>query len=68
MGRFLICAGCLLMLAGALAGCAGLGETPSERWHRWQNVFAQDMGALADDIDYVAQTHRPTRLTKVQQR
>lgn len=63
-------AGWLLAAAfiASLTGCSGLGQTHAERRHRWRTVFEQDMRALADDIDLVCMTDRPTRLTNVHQR
>lgn len=61
----------LIVAAGVIAtvsGCEGLGQTYAERQHRWKTVFDQDMRALADDIDMVCMTDRPTRLSTVHQR
>lgn len=68
MKRNLIAGVLMAAAVGGLSGCAGLGGTYAEREHRWKVAFEQDMRALADDIDMICMTERPTRLTATHQR
>ncbi|MCG3130679.1 MAG: hypothetical protein FLDDKLPJ_01448 [Phycisphaerae bacterium] len=68
MKRNLITGVLMAATVGGLSGCAGLGGTYAEREHRWKVAFEQDMRALADDIDMICMTERPTRLTATHQR
>lgn len=54
----------LALQLGVAVGCAGPGERPRDRWNRWNEVTRRDFDALADDIDLVLQTDRPTRMTR----
>ncbi|RJP31598.1 MAG: hypothetical protein C4547_15425 [Phycisphaerales bacterium] len=66
-GYMLRAFGSLAMIALVLfcsSGCAGLGETPGERNHRWSAVANNDVYGLVEDVDAVLQTDRPSRLTK----
>ncbi len=72
--------GCMLVTAAAIAaaGCMGpehswmyphrcmetLAETHDEHEHRVEQVLEQDRRALAEDLDILFQTDRPTRLTR----
>ena len=45
-------------------GCAGFGESASERSQRWAAVRSTDDRGLVEDIDMALMTDKPSRLSK----
>ena len=58
----------LLIMLGTLlglTGCgAGMATTSSERAHNIQKGLARENRMLADDLDHLMLTDRPSRLTR----
>ena len=45
-------------------GCAGFGQSASERSQRWAAVRSADNHGLVEDIDMALMTDKPSRLSK----
>jgi len=67
MSRFApyIVAACLVAVCLS-SGCtrATLARSPHERSQQWKQVAKRDRLALNDDVDFLLQKDRPTRLTR----
>ena len=62
--RSLLLLGTLVVVSASLVGCAGVVQTSEQAGHTLGQVHDMNMAQFGDDMNYLTQNDRPSRLTK----